>query len=342
MKILIDVTHPAHVHFFKGATQVWQDHGHEVKYVARDKEITTQLLEEYQIPFTTISRIRKGLFGLSLELIEHQLRLYPIIRDYQPDVILNIGGTFVAHVGMLMGVTTCVFTDTEHARLANSITFPFASHICTPASFYEDLGKKQVRYKGYQELAYLHPNWFKPNPEILKELGLGGSDPFFILRFISWGASHDVGKKGFSDDDKIQLVEKLNSLGRVLVTSESQLSKQLEPYTIKVSPTNIHDLLFYASMYIGEGATMATEAAILGTPSVYVNPLGSGNLDEIINQYHLMYHLTNDENLVESIISLAKDSELKKIHKVRQQQMLMDNIDVTKWMVNFVEKMEGN
>jgi len=337
MKILIDVTHPAHVHFFKGATRIWQEHGHEVKYVARDKEITTQLLEEYHVPFTTVSKIRKGLLGLSVELIEHQVRLVPVIKDFRPDVILNIGGTFVVHVGRLMGVKTFVFTDTEHAKLSNSITFPFATRVCTPDSFSENLGEKQVRYAGYQELAYLHPNCFSPNPEVHRDLDLGDKERFFILRFVSWGAAHDVGKRGFSTEDKIRLVERLKQQGRVLITSESQLPGNLKPYRLQVNPTHIHDLLHYASMYIGEGATMATEAAILGTPSVYVNPLGSGNLNEITNKYRLMYHFDHSDTALEKILLLAKDKGLKHKHQSRREKMLEDKIDVTAWMVDYIE-----
>jgi hypothetical protein len=339
MKILIDVTHPAHVHFFKGATKVWQEHGHQVKFVAREKEMTTQLLDEYKIPFQTLSKIRKGLFGLAVELIEHQGKLLKVIRDFHPDVMLNIGGTFIVHVGKLMGVKTCVFTDTEHAKLSNGITFPFATYICTPESYTDDLGEKHHRYKGYQELSYLHPNQFSPNPEILTKLDIQEGERFFLLRFVSWGASHDVGQEGISDQDKLRLVEELKKEGRVLISSEMPLSKDLEPFSLNISPIHIHDLLYYASMYIGEGATMASEAAILGTPSVYVNPLRSGNLREIINDYKLIYHITNKDNAIERIFSLAKEENLKQKHKIRRQQMLKINIDVTQWMVDFIESL---
>ncbi len=42
MKILIDVTHPAHVHFFRGAARELTDRGHQVRFVAREKEMTTR------------------------------------------------------------------------------------------------------------------------------------------------------------------------------------------------------------------------------------------------------------------------------------------------------------
>jgi len=338
MRILIDVTHPAHVHFFKGAAKIWKQHGHEVRFVAREKEITTQLLNEYVIPFETLSKIRKGLLGLSIELIEHQANLLRIIKEFRPDVILNIGGTFVVHVGRLKGIKTCVFTDTEHAKLANSITFPFASYICTPESFSMDLGKTHFRYNGYQELAYLHPQHFKPNLATLDHLELE-PETYFVLRFVSWGASHDVGQRGLSDNEKIQLVEGLISRGRVLITSEGELPKGLESYKMSINPIYIHDLLYFAKMYIGEGATMATEAAILGTPSIYLNPLGSGNMSEIIHKYQLMYHFTDTPIPIDKILDFVDDKTLKSTHKGRLEHLLEDKIDVTQWMVKFVEQM---
>jgi len=339
MKLLIDVTHPAHVHFFKGAARIWQEHGHQVRFVARDKEITTQLLAEYNIPFQILSKIRKGLLGLSVELVEHQTNLFKILRSYQPDMILNIGGTFIVHVGKLMGIKTCVFTDTEHAKLSNKITFPFSSYICTPDCYIDDLGEKHIRYKGYQELAYLHPNQFSPNSKVLSQLGLHEGERFFILRFVSWGASHDIGKKGMSLDGKINLVESLKQHSRVLITSEGVLPSALKPFRIKVSPIHIHDLLFYSSMYIGEGATMASEAAILGTPSVYASPLELGYLHELNDKYHLMYHYRDGDAAVEKILSLAKDPELKHKHQQRLQRMLSEKIDVTAWIVKFIESL---
>ena len=38
MRLLIDMGHPAHVHFFKHAIRVLEGRGHEVKVTARDKD----------------------------------------------------------------------------------------------------------------------------------------------------------------------------------------------------------------------------------------------------------------------------------------------------------------
>lgn len=337
MNILIDISHPAHVHFFKHAAHTWQEHGHQVKFVARNKEITFQLLDDYHIPYQGLSTIRKGIAGLGIELVEHQSKLAKVAREFKPDVMLNIGGTFIVHAGKLMGIKTVVFTDTEHAKLSNGITFPFATWICTPQAFMNDLGEKQVRYNGYQELAYLHPNQFTPNPHTLEECGLDIDEIFYVLRFVSWGASHDVGQAGLSAQDKINLVEGLLQHGKVLITSESPLPEVLEPYKVNISPTRIHDLLYYASLYVGEGATMASEAAQLGTPSIYINTLVLGYINELAREYHLVEHYVNGKEAVDAALKMAGMDSLKTEHQKKRQRMLSEKVDVTAWIVDFIE-----
>lgn len=337
MKILIDISHPAHVHFFKHATRIWQERGHMVKFVARNKEITFRLLEDYQIPYQGLSTIRKGLAHLAVEMVEHQSRLAGVAREFKPDVMLNVGGAFIAHVGKLMGIKTIVFTDTEHAKLSNGITFPFATWICTPNAYMKDLGRKQVRYNGYQELAYTHPNHFKPSPQTLTDCGLREGEPFSVLRFVSWGASHDIGQLGLSDDEKLILVNQLREHGKVLITSETPLPGELEPFKVRVSPTRIHDLLYYANLYIGEGATMASEAAQFGTPSIYINTLVLGYINELSREYGLVEHHTIGQDAVQAALRLASNPDQKEIHQQRWQRMIKEKIDVTAWMVDFVE-----
>ena len=48
MKILIDIGHPGHVHFFKHAVWELQKRGHEVFFSAREKDVTLLLLEHYK------------------------------------------------------------------------------------------------------------------------------------------------------------------------------------------------------------------------------------------------------------------------------------------------------
>ena len=65
MTILVDIVHPADVHFFKHAIREWERRGHKVVVTARDKEMTLKLLKSYE-QLSTASVIKvKGFMGFS-------------------------------------------------------------------------------------------------------------------------------------------------------------------------------------------------------------------------------------------------------------------------------------
>jgi predicted glycosyltransferase len=230
--------------------------------------------------------------------------------------------------------------DTEHAKLVN-ITVPFTDVIFTPSCFKKDLGKKQIRYNGYHELAYLHPNYFTPNPAVLDEIGLSKDDTFIILRFVSWSASHDVGHSGLTIDTKRKAVKEFEKYGHVFITSESPLSEEFERYRIAVSPEKIHDLMFYATLLYGESATMASECAVLGTHAIYCDFAGRGYTDEEEEKYGLVFNFKLDEESqrksLEKAVELFGDNNLKSLGRKKREKLLEDKIDVTAFMVWFVE-----
>ena len=51
MKILFDIGHPAHVHYFKNLIRILEQKNHKCVIIARKKEITHQLLDNYLIKY---------------------------------------------------------------------------------------------------------------------------------------------------------------------------------------------------------------------------------------------------------------------------------------------------
>lgn len=339
MKVLVGIGHPAHVHFYKNMIWNLERKGHEIKVIARNNDIVIELLNTYGFNYEKSSAFYTMLLKKAYIMFQIDYKLYKIVKKFRPDILTGILYMYGAHVGKIIRRPSVIFTDTEHARLANRLTFPFASAICTPSCFKKDLGPKQVRYNGYHELAYLHPNYFKSDPSVLDSLGLSKDDKFIILRFVSWGASHDIGQHGLDLETKQRFVRELEKYCRIFITSEAEPGKEFENYKIRVPPEKIHDLLYYATMYIGEGATMATEAGILGTPSIYISSLVGtmGNFDELDKKYGLVYSFTDPNKALEKAISLIENKNLKNEWQTKREKLLKDKIDVTKWMTEFIE-----
>ena len=69
-------------------------------------------------------------------------------------------------------------------------------------------------------------------------------------------------------------------------------------------------MLAFAGLYVGEGATMASEAAVLGTPAVYVNTLTMGYVQDE-ERYGLLHHFTNGRAALGTIRDLLATPALK-------------------------------
>ena len=171
----------------------------------------------------------------------------------------------------------------------------------------------------------------------MRMVGLSEGDKFALIRFISWDAGHDLGQSGFSFEQKKQLVRDLSSRMKVFVSVEGAVPDSLQPYQLKLPPEKMHDLLFFASLYVGEGATMATESALLGTPSVYVSSLvGSmGNFEEL-SRLNLVHAFQDGENGIRKAIEISEQDLAGYKKKVIRKDILSDFEDVTELIVKSV------
>jgi predicted glycosyltransferase len=163
---------------------------------------------------------------------------------------------------------------------------------------------------------------------------------FFLLRFASLHAHHDDGRRGIDDALATQLIERLSPLGKVFITSERQLSTELEPYRIPIHPSVIHHAMAFADLYIGDSQTMAAEAAVLGTPSIRFNDFVGelSYLEELEHKYGLTKGLktTQSDQLLSTVSAWVSDDSLKTIFSERRKLMLSQTTDVTaRWLSVF-------
>ncbi|RQG96178.1 DUF354 domain-containing protein [Natrarchaeobius oligotrophus] len=340
-RVLVQISHPAHVHFFKNFLGECEEEGLETKIIIRDKDLVINLLNQYGHEFDVIlSQKEDGPIG-AIDQLKYGLNTLRSAREFEADLIAAVGGTAASHASTFNKAKSLVFTDTEHATIQNRITFPFADRICTPVSYTENINDRQVRYPGYHELSYLHPERFSPDPTVLDEINADESDTLVIIRLVAWDAIHDLGKEGISNINRY--ISKLENQGaRVLITSESELPPTFKEYVISVSPHRIHHLMYYADLFVGESGTMAIESAVLGTPSVFISPLRAGVLSELEEEYKLLYNFNGEgrhQRGLEKAVSLLNTSE--KVWHQRRENMLKDKIDTTGFITDQVKIMLG-
>lgn len=342
MKVLIDINHPAHVHYFRNFYRIMTDGGHSILFVSRNKEMEHALLNLYNIPYINRGKGRSGKIGKFMYLIYADMKLLQISREFKPDIFLNFLHPYPSQVARVLGKTSLVFSDTEHATLHHKLTVPFATKVYTPSCYRICLGKKHERFNGYMELAYLHSNYFTPDDSIYNILGINRNERYVIVRFVSWAAAHDFGHEGLSLENKRKAVGEMSKYARVFITSEGILPEDLEKYRIKIPFNKMHDAIYYSSLLFGESATMASEAAVLGTPSIFMDNDGRGYTDEEESKYGIVFNFKESEEdqqrAIKKAINILQDKDSDSKFKNIRAKLLEECIDTTSYMVDQVLK----
>ncbi len=335
-KIIFDVGHPAQVHNFKHVYWELQAKGWEGLFTAKDKEVTVSLLKEYKLPYIIIGKTHKNIFLKILGLFCNLIIFSRILIRFKPLVVVCRFSPHACWSSKFLGIPLIGLADTEHTTFLDRFTVPLASAKLTAFSYQRDLGKNHFRYNANIELFYLHKNRFSPSRNHFNILGIDKDTKYAIVRFVSWSAHHDIGVNGMKDQQKEELVEFLKTRFRVFITSESVLPPKFEEFKLNVSPGMMHDVLASASLYVGEGASMASEAACLGVMSFYINKLTAGSIEEE-KDYGLLYHYDESSQLLSDLKKVIDNPNLMNNTKYNRDSFMKGKIDVTAFLTWFIE-----
>lgn len=368
MKILFMISHPAHFWMFRYTIDNLQKDGHKVVVVIRPKDVLEQLCINAGMQFYKVKNRPKkwGMVGLALFLIEKIVEVLRIARKEKPDILIGSDGV-LAVVGKLIRKPAfeCYEDDAEAIALYARMFFPiYTGVICPECCSAWKWNKKKIAYPSYHELGYLHPNQFTPDKQKVEQYGIDTSKPYILVRFAQLTAHHDVGIHGINTEIAEKMIQMLTPHGRIYITSERPLEPQFEQYRIKINPLDMHHVMAFASLYIGDSQTMAAEAGVVGTPFVRLNdfvgrlsylheleaptdftPRSNGYVPKIDAQvpdkthYCLGYgHKTVDvEGFFASIERWLAMPDRKAVCAERREKMLSEKIDYSKFLTWFIE-----
>jgi len=342
-RILFFLNHPAHYHLFKHTIDELKAIGHEIHIVIKSKDILEDLLEAANESYTNfVPQIRKdGYVAIINGLLKRNRALYSYCKNNPPDIMVGTS-TAIAHIGALLGIPTINFSEDDYKVVRNFglVTYPFTDVILSPITCENGKwNKKTVFYSGYHKLAYLHPNRFKPDLNIVQKY-ISTAEPYFILRFSKLNAYHDTGIDGITDEIAQEIIKLLTAYGKVYITSERELPSAFEQYRLQINPLDIHHILAHADLYIGDSQSMTVESALLGTPAIrfssFVGQIGV--LEELENKYNLTFGIAPHERgkLFIKIQELLQESSKKKFRE-RRERMLQDKIDVAAFFTWFID-----
>lgn len=310
MKYIFELNHPKHYYQFKYIMQMLQRNGHKVHVLARDKDVLLNVLQEENVPYEIFGLHAKNMRDKVLATPKLVLNYLKIAKREKPDVIVSKASLYGTLVAKLIGAKAIIFPDSEVVTLTNKVVAPMCSYVVTPATFGLDFGKKHIRIKGFFEDCYLAPSVFQPKEEVVKLYGL--KKPYALFRFVGWYANHDVNNSGFTAEQQRTMLQVAEQKMHVYISSEKKLPEDLEKYKLPTPAAEIHSVLAHADLYVGDSQTMATEAALLGTPAIrsnsFVGPNDMTNFIVLEKQYDLLRNIRDYEGVVDTIQDMIQNS----------------------------------
>jgi uncharacterized protein len=345
MKLLFHLGHPAHFHLFKNVI-INLRANHNIYVVIKKKDILSDLLKMSGLKYFNIlpKGRRDNIFSIALGQLIQNVKMYKLCLRLKPDILI---GTSVAtsHVGFILRIPSINLNedDADVVPFYSNLSYPFSTNILAPLGC--RMGRwskgKVTFYNSYHELSYLHPDHFTPKVEIANQY-VNTKSPYFILRFAKLGAHHDKGVEGISDAIAIKLIKIMDSYGRVYITSERILNEELEKHRIQINALDMHHILAFASMFVGDSQTMAAEAAMLGVPFIRFNDFVGriSYLEELENKYGLGYGLNSTavDSLYKTVRQLINLPDRAPLFQERRKLMLADKIDLSKLLVWLIER----
>ena len=364
MNVGIFLGHPAHFHYFKNTARQLMADGHQVFFAVKEKDILETLMKDAGFEYDKVrgKREKSDKWHLMKSVLEIDWKLGRFVRKHKIDIII---GALIPYSSRLFGAHTISIgeDDARVVPMFSWLAFPGFSTIVSPVvcdNWHWE--HKSVKFPGNLELAYLHPNNFTPEASRVKQYGIDVEKSYFIMRFASLNAHHDSGIKGINTEIAQRLVDILKPHGRIYITSERPLEPQFEQYRISINPLDMHHVMAFASLYIGDSQTMAAEAGVLGVPFVRFNDFVGriGYLRELEDVYQLGYGihatpLAADSSIrradgsaqpsgvealyakVQELVAMKAD-ERKALFQERRMKMLSEKIDCSKFLTWFIEE----
>jgi predicted glycosyltransferase len=191
-------------------------------------------------------------------------------------VALSHGSYAQALVAARLRIPLVTMMDYEH-QPANHLSFRVARRVIVPEVFpahalrrFGAKEQKVLRYAGFKEQLYLAR--FRPNQEVLTELGLDSEKVIVVMRPAPEGALyHRMANQYF--DDLLDKVRRRSAIEVILLargSADAGRYAALGGVIVPRRPIDALSLVACADLMIGGGGTMTRESALLGTPTYTV------------------------------------------------------------------------
>jgi len=314
MKIHFDLVHASDVNLYKHSIRILKDEGHEIFITLRTRgnlyNIAKSELIDNEIKI--IGTHQKHFISKLFALVAREYSLYNFLKQNKIQLSLNQGFSNIISCKILK-IPFIVFEDDFEYKMAFYYAKLLATRDIMPV-YIPSKGKNVYKYKGFKELAYLHPKIFFSNPDVLKELHIIQFKYVFI---------REIANISLNYSNRISFLAEIinhiydSGLQIVLSLEDKSISDQFNNKCIILQEPlpDIYSLMSNALFSISSGDTMAREACLLSTPCIY-----TGGREMIMNlpliEKGIMFKLDKIEDITDKIQFLVEEDNANKIRVI--------------------------
>ncbi|NPA69176.1 MAG: DUF354 domain-containing protein [Crenarchaeota archaeon] len=290
---------------------------------SRNYTYIDETLRPYDVPYIKVSSYGESLRDKLVKYAERILELLKILPDF--DVAVGFPSPDMHRIAFGLGKPIITLTDTVHADKVHRLCLPLTSLVIVPEAIpLEDLSKylvrgeehKIVRFRGVFEVMWVKRH--VPDSSILNKLGLEPEQYVIIRPEESRAHYYEYGDKL---DILCTIIDKILKKGLKVVffprySFQEEYVRRMfvdddRLIIPKNIPLNLLDLYKYARLVITGGLSMATEAALMGTPAVSYFP-SKTYIEDVLHSIDAP--LIKVSNIVELCSMIDDLLELKKVN----------------------------
>ncbi len=337
MNILFDINHPVDINFFKESINRLKSEGHKVVISYRPRGKLERIINFELGEFNPI-KIGKHYLSFFSKIkgqLYRDFLMYKFQKKEQIDISVCFGPTNAISSWINKIPYICFDDDFEYKIPFYHANLFSTKHVIPDFILFNN--KKIVKYKGFKELAYLHPEYLDTSQQILDNYKIKNKKYVFI-REIESNVSLNYKNAAINVIDIVKYIKDKN-YDIVLSLEDNKLKDSLSSDCIVLEEPveDIFAIIQHASFAISSGDTMAREASLLCTPCIY-----TGGRDMYVNkeliQIGAMYREVSFDDVCHRIDLLLDEDFNSAIKNKINYKILNEWDDTTKIILNNIRE----
>ncbi|MCF8369474.1 MAG: DUF354 domain-containing protein [Bacteroidales bacterium] len=312
LNIAFYITHPSHVYLWMSIAK--RIKSHHIYFISKPKDNLLDILNSFNVDYKIIGRHHNSLAMKVFYILKQLFYLGSFLKKQKIDLCIGMY-SFDLAISSKFTKSKCliVYSDNKHRWKGNKVEELFcnffADFISCPKGDQKLNKRADFCFNGVVPLIYLHPEYFKPKFQALKKYNI--TIPYVIIKEKLGSSLHDK-----LSSKKLNIEKIINEISKYVNSIILIAPKQYyHPIVRSISGSaDIHDLLYFSDLFIGDSGIMAFESSILGVPTIRYSDMII-NIENDLAEYGIIENYTDIDQLLLRTKQILTDNKYKQISK---------------------------